>query len=140
MEKKYYLGVSRDDKELVYMPKPSWDCDWYWGFGYLESHSVWTHFDCSILNKPMCSFDAFKDYFETTPLTDDDIWVLCDYMMSFYTLKKTAELFKHGNSHQTVRAYVDELQDLDLYNKINKELLPALFKKIDELFSKYEED
>lgn len=133
---KYFLGVSREDKERVYMPKPSWDCDWYWGFGYLDSAYTHTHFDSCILDKSKCSFDAFKDYFETTPLTDDDIWILCDYMKSFYTLKKTAELFKHGNSWQTERATIDKLKDLDLYNKINHELLPELFKKIDELFNK----
>ena len=133
----YYLGIRREDNEPVYLKKPSWDCDWYWGFGYLSSYSVFTHFDCVILKQPYSSFSAFKDYFVETPLSDDDIWVLCDYMLTYYTLKKSAELFRHGNSWQTSRATIDCIADKTLEDRINKEMLPALFKKIDELFSKY---
>lgn len=134
---RYFLGKRRDDNELVYLLKPSWDCDWYWGFGYLESKHIFSHFNSDILKEQKCSFDNFKDYFVETPLSDDDIWILCDYMMTFYKLRDVAEVFRHGNSWQTQRATIDCLVDKDLENKINKELLPSLFKKIDELFKKY---
>ena len=40
---KYLLGINKEDKK-VYLTKPSWDCSWYWGFGYIDmpdSHSHW---------------------------------------------------------------------------------------------------
>lgn len=139
-ENYYYLGKNKWGKD-VYMPKPHWDCDWYWGFGYLETFKnndlyTHTHFDSEILNTEVISYDAFKNYFPETPLLEDEIWELLDYMQTFYTLKTTAELFRHGYSYFTERAKLDILNDTDLYNKINKEMLPAVFDKIDNLFNK----
>ena len=31
----YLLGINQEN-EKVWLEKPSWDCDWYWGFGYVE--------------------------------------------------------------------------------------------------------
>ena len=70
------------------------------------------------------------------PLTDDEIWELVDYMKTFYTLRETAELFKHGYSWQTGRAKIDQLQNEEQYDLINKVLLPEVFKRIQYLFEK----
>jgi len=31
--KKTFLGISEGEK--IYLTAPSWDCGWYWRFGYL---------------------------------------------------------------------------------------------------------
>ena len=34
----YLIGVDLND-EKVFLEAPSWDCGWYWGFGYLERYT-----------------------------------------------------------------------------------------------------
>ena len=75
----------------------------------------------------------FKDYFKETVLTDNEIWILCDLMMTFYTLRKTAELFRRGYSHQTERAKIEDIQSTEQEDHINKVLLPKVFEKIAKL-------
>ena len=105
---KYYLLGTREDGMNVYMQEPEWQCGWYWGGLYLtcftnnrqpeRSRDICEHFhfDSTFLNKNKSYRDAFKEYFKETVLTDSEIYELCDYMKTFYTLKSVAELFKRG--------------------------------------------
>jgi hypothetical protein len=34
----YLLGKTTDG-ELIWLEAPSWDCGWYWGFGYVETYT-----------------------------------------------------------------------------------------------------
>lgn len=130
--KEMYLIGKNTHGENVYLPKASWDCGWYWGFGYLETLSSHTHFDSEILrNKEnLNGYDMFKEYFAETCLTDYEIWELVDYMKTFYTLKETAEILKHGCNYYTERAKINELQNTEMAEKINKEMLPKLFERV----------
>ena len=139
--KHYLLGINQDG-EYVYLEEPSWDCGWYWGFGYLHTYSnnkcpersrdlnSHTHFDSLFLKGPACSRDMFKKYFKSTVLTESEIWELCDYMKTFYTLKSVAELFKHGYSYQTEKAKIDNLQLPEQQDLVNKVWLPEVFNRI----------
>ena len=40
---KIKLGVVNN--ETIYLTPPSWDCDWYWGFGYLGNKNCHYHID-----------------------------------------------------------------------------------------------
>lgn len=143
--KKYCLGIRKEDKRKVYLLAPSWDCDWYWGFGYIQTYTTrdvfsHEHFDSLFLNYAI--FDSFKNYFESTELSDDEIWQLLGYMKEFYVSREYAELLQYGN-HITSRAK-NILEDKNKEDnkkeieRINKILLPELFKKIDSLLSKGE--
>lgn len=142
----YLLG--RDEGGTNYwLEEPSWDCGWYWGFGYVECYTnnnnpsmarditCHQHFDSLFLNGRECGHDAFKKFFVETPLSDDEIWELCDYMKTFYTLKSVAELFKHGYSHQTERARIAKLESKEQNDLVNQTWLPEVFKRIKELFA-----
>lgn len=140
-KKNYLIGKGEDGKN-IYLLAPSWDCGWYWGFGYLETYTrrqgqldieMHTHF--STLGENQNYFDGFKEYFKETPLNDSEIWKLCDYMKSFYTLSDTAEFFRHGYSWYTETAKIDDLQRIDLENEINQKMLPQLFERIDKLLT-----
>ena len=147
--KHYLLGINKDG-DYVYLEEPSWDCGWYWGFGYLHTYSnnkcpersrdlsSHFHFDSTFLNKNKSSRDAFKEYFKTTVLTDDEIWELVDYMKTFYTLKSTAELFKNGYSHQTERAKLENLKSEEQRDLINQSWLPEVFARIRALLTPVE--
>lgn len=136
----YLLGRDKDGVNY-WLEAPSWDCDWYWGFGYIETYTnnhcpekskdimSHHHLDSLFLNGPKCARDMFKEFFVETTLTDNEIWELVDYMKTFYTLKSVAELFKHGYSWQTEKAKIDELQSQEQNDLVNKTWLPEVFKR-----------
>lgn len=142
----YLLGKDKNG-QYVWLEKESWDCGWYWGFGYLHTftnneHPTYSrdidshfHFDSTFMRGPEYSKKVFEEYFVETALTEEEVWILCDYMMTFYTLKKTAELFRHGYSYQTSKALIDNLKSEEREAHINKVLLPELFNRIAELLS-----
>ena len=145
-KKIWLLGRRKEDGRNVYLEEPSWDCGWYWGFGYLETYTnnknpqlardIYTHshFDGDIIKGKSNAFYNFKEYFEETTLSDGEIWKLCDYMNTFYTLKETARIFGSGCSYFTEKAKIDEIHQQELANDINKIYLPKLFENITKLF------
>ena len=144
-KKVWLLGKDKDGINY-WLEEPSWDCGWYYGFGFVETYTHNTrpdlardidshqHFDSLFLNGPKCSKDMFKEFFAETPLSDDEIWELVDYMKTFYTLKSVAELFKHVYSWQTSKAKIDRLQSDEQNDLVNKVWLPEVFKRIEKLF------
>lgn len=125
-----------------------WDWGWYWGCGYIEtftnnkspelsrdiqSHS---HFDSMFLRQNKCVENAFNEFFADSVLTKDEVYELCDYMMSMYKLKNIGELFTHGCSWQTERAKLETLTREDLTKEVNEKMLPELFNKIRDLLTK----
>ena len=142
----YLLGKDQDGVNY-WLEEPSWDCGWYWGFGYVETYtnnrnpekardiSSHQHFDSLFLKGNKCSRDMFKDFFKDTPLEDNEIWELVDYMKTFYTLRNVAELFKHGYSWQTEKAKIDSLQNEGECDLVNKKWLPEVFERIKNLLS-----
>jgi len=153
--KDVYLLGKRKTGELIWLEEASWDCDWYWGFGYIEeytnnlhpekskditSHSHWSglvgrqeYYD----HEKQC-FRQGADYIyhlnenpdiSETVLSDRESWELADLMKTFYTLRHTAELFHQGNSHLTCVSGID-LTDKAIEDHINRELLPQVFQRI----------
>lgn len=145
--KHYLLGVNKDG-EHVYLEKESWDCGWYWGFGYLHTFtndrqperskdiSMHDHFDSLFLNKNVSAYDLINSYFESMTVSSSELYELIDLMMTAYALKKSAELFRHGYSWQTEKAKIEGLKDEALENRINKGLLPQVFERIETLLAK----
>ena len=137
----------------VYLSAPSWDCDWYWGFGYLGNNRMHFHVDgLKTIDKYNVEknvreykfvnlFDGFKDKFgESLVVTDDkDLWKLCDLFQSFYTLKEVSALYHRGCSHYTdVENIGLNLTDLARYKEINYELMPKIFDAIYDILIKYQ--
>lgn len=145
-KKIFLLGQDKEGTNY-WLEAPSWDCGWYWGFGYIETYtnnrrpniakdiSSHSHFDSMFMNGPGNTSDQFKNFFVKTTLTDNEIWELCDYMKTFYTLKTVAELFGRGYSYYTARAKVDGLIQLEQVDQINKVHLPEIFQRIEKLLS-----
>lgn len=146
--KKVWLLGKDADGINYWLEEPSWDCGWYWGFGYIETYEKnkspdkardidsHSHFDYMFMRGSKCTRDMFKEFFVETPLTDDEIWELVDYMKTFYTLKDVAELFKHGYSWQTSKAKIESLENKEQEDLVNKVWLPEVFKRIQNIFEK----
>ena len=138
--KRYFLGVRKEDNKKIYLTEATWDCGWYWGFGYVNSFKKGDiydhqHFDTLFLKKNI--FDSFKNYFVSTPLTNDEIYFLLSYMKEFYIMQKYAELLQYGG-YIIVRAIsILEEKNKDANKKeverINNNLIPELLEKIYKL-------
>lgn len=152
--KDVYLVGKMKSGELVWLEAPSWDCNWYWGFGYMEtytnnehpdrsrdisSHSHWNGFLGKVekydFEKKCYTLGEYRhhinesDLMAETVLTDKESWLISDLMKSFYTLREAAEVLGRGGSHLTTDP-VKTVQDKNMADKINKELLPALFARV----------
>jgi hypothetical protein len=124
MSEKIYLGKVKDsykpecfiNNEKLYLEKHSWDCGWYWGFGYIGNKNLHTHYDIM-----MHDFE-FKNIWQETPFTDNQWYVINDLFIQAYALKKAADVYKHGGYITNLKGTTDKIINIDMYNKINKDL------------------
>lgn len=131
--KKIYSGVHKDYGQ-VWMPRASWDCGWYWGFGYIQNSGVHTHFHC--LDQTKNLHDAIKSNFNHFELSDTQLWVFCELLKTAYALKETAKVLGRGGSHYTTNPCKDLIKNPEEVTRINKVVLPSLFEEIYKLFQK----
>jgi hypothetical protein len=114
-------GTYADGQTLV-IHKHSWDCGWYWGFGYIGNAQCHFHFDTLIGRHKV------KDLFEHTLISDSDWWVIRDLYKQAYALKEAAATYQHGG-HLTHRAGVtDIIKDKEVADRLNKDLGTILDK------------
>lgn len=142
----YLLGKDKDGT-YYWLEEAKWDCGWYWGFGYVETYTnnknpemaidinSHQHFDRLFFRADKMSYDAFKEFFEETVLTDKEIWKLLELMQSFYTAEKYAELVYRGGSHYTNNPCSIFIKDEKEYTRINKVMIPAICDEVYRLLS-----
>ena len=130
---KRYLG--KLDGEKVWLPPPAWDCDWHWGYGYIENRNLHTHFARLDTNDNL--FTAIQNKFDGTfVLQGSNLWTFCELIQTFYTLREIADVYSSGGSHYTSNPLADILRNPEEYKRINEILLPKIFIEIDKLFDK----
>ena len=120
----------------------------YWEFGLLHAFTVnefmtrpqdleaLVNLQRSLAQGPEYSYKLFKSYFKETVLSNDEIWELCDYIKTYYTLKDTADLFRRGFSGYGYRSEKAELSCLPFEPfacAINQTMLPELFGRVEKL-------
>lgn len=133
-DEKVYIG-SDSDGAREYLAEPSWDCDWYWGFGYLQNKNIHHHVDT--LNKNKNLYDALTEYYgDTLVLKEKDLWTFCELMSTFYALKETAEVLGRGGAHYTTNPCAEIITNKEEAKRINDVVMPALFDTIYKLFKK----
>lgn len=145
----YLLGINEHD-ELVWLEAASWDCDWYWGFGYVEvytnqeypnrSHDIssHSHFDGLVWFK-----NKNNDYIhhlnesprmKETVLSDNESWELSDLMKSFYALREAVAVIRRGGSHLSSTKNAD-FSNKEIARQINEDMMPVIFKRVYEILS-----
>jgi hypothetical protein len=140
-ENKIYLGKTKGDfdtlpNERIWLSKHSWDCGWYWGFGYIGNANIHTHFDSVFLNT---SKYTPKDIFEKTKISEKKWWIIRDLMIQAYALKKAAEVYHHGGHQTTVSGVTDIIKNKELERQINTDLKTVLDKVWEILSNESEE-
>ena len=148
----YYLLGKDEDGVKWYLRKSTWDCSWYWGFGYLDSFtnnacpekskdiSGHTHLSLLMAEFHGNGVDALKNHFKECVLADDELFRFVDYVKTGYALKEAAELFGLGHSNYTEKAKIDDLVKPDWVNEINEKMIPEINAEIEKMLSPDEEN
>jgi hypothetical protein len=140
---KMYIGTT-EDNEKIYLSPPSWDCGWYWGFGYLGNNNCHYHVDGLKKQETYKNgrreteffnlYDGFKAHFKNDfIIRESHIWALSELFETFYTLKKTAEVIGRGGAHYTSNPCKDVIKNPEEVERLNKIVLPAIFDEIYKL-------
>lgn len=132
MVSKYYLGHDIHG-ERYYLEAESWDCDWYWGFGYITSKNSHQHADGHFYSEN----DTYNDgniftggFLVKKTFTDKQGWELRELMSQFYTFRKMADLYHTGGAHIGGGTLGQQWKDPAKAEHINKDVLPVIFKQI----------
>jgi len=135
----FLLGINKDGKK-VWIESGRFDCSWYWGFGYVEIYThkyfdieTHTHFDGLFFNKHNIScWDAFKEYFKETTLSDKEIWTLLEHMKTFYTLRSYSDMLHSNGSGITKNNIICNYSDENKkeYQRINEILIPEIMNHV----------
>lgn len=145
------LGKGKDGKNL-YLVKASWDCGWYWGFGYVQSYNrggiEWhTHIDSSFMGvQKVWDIDKNKfvetDYIHNiydapilaeTTFSKEEGWQLSELFKQFYKFKEVAEILHIGGAGITTLCdylKIDYPEKEARCKEINEVILPQIFEKI----------
>lgn len=145
-KKKYLLGQDAEGVDY-WLRSPSWDCDWYWGFGYVSTKDSHQHIDSSFMGEQYDYDFSIKGYkkgkyihnlydcptFDKTTFDENTGWILSELFKEFYLLKDMAELYHKGGAGLTTSPLHDLLKNPEQEKHINKILIPAITAKIIEL-------
>jgi hypothetical protein len=138
----YLIGKDKNG-DLIWLEAASWDCNWYWGFGYIEvytsqsnpaksrdinSHSHW---DRLVGKQEDGSYKHhINEVLAESVLSNSESWKLSELMQSFYVLEEAAGLFNRGGSHLTTNPANDILKSPEMEKRINEVMLPAIFAEV----------
>ena len=129
----------KKDNNRYYLRKPKFDCGWYWGLGYLATgRGSHLHFDSYFKGTPFYDFS-----FDDTPFTQDEKYIIADYMRQLYTLREMADMLHLGNTHITGNAKVLEQfteQNTAEYKRICNVLIPTVWNALVDVLLDEDED
>ena len=138
----YLLGLGKDG-EKYYMESGKWDCEWYWGLGYvvsyergyrdIQSHS---HFNYMFMkdDRKNC-MDKMKAFFVDMTLSENELYRLWEIMKSLYILREYSDMLHTGGSHITTNPCRELIKNDAEYERINIEVIPELLKQLYTLLS-----
>jgi hypothetical protein len=140
----YLLGKNSDGKK-VWLEAPSWDCSWYWGFGYIKQPGSHSHFSGLVgkqeyydhEKQAWLQSDYIHNVYDSPQLIEtcfsyNEGWKLAELFKQFYLLKEVAEFSSREkpNCHITSDSGVDH-GDMKEWNlQINKIMIPKITLEI----------
>lgn len=137
--KKLFLLGKSEDGTFYYLESPSWDCGWYWGFGYIEGFAKETPTDRGhdshehaedFLSKWFTEHNGSKPRLVETVFDEAGGWKLSELFASFYILKDAAGLFGRGGSHVAENPAKLALVSVEMTQRINEVMIPAVTEEI----------
>ena len=136
--KEVYLLGEDSSGVRYWLEEPSFDCGWYWGFGYIETY---TNNKNPAKSRDMNSHQHADNFYSEwcekiltkTTFSSDEKWALCELFQNFYTLKNLAET-QHQNGKEA--NYTSKRNGFDYTSlikngvDINKDCIPQVMAKI----------
>lgn len=139
----YLIGIDHDDIEY-YLVRGTFDCNWYWSGGYIQTFTKYmsdieshTHYDSGDINGHKfsdLSDDGFKAIFKKTTLNEKETYKFHELLRTFYTASKAMEMAHRGGSHITKNSLQDLIQNEDIYNHYNI-VIERIHEEIDKLMT-----
>lgn len=155
--KDIYLLGEGEDGTYYWLEAPSWDCNWYWGFGYIESYTRnknpkassdingHQHWNSSVVgpgnhkDNGYCHNPFESKLFAKTTFTEEEGWKLGELFSQFYHWKEHAEMIISGGGHITSLNPAWYKGKKNYYKteaeKINKEIIPGITSEIIKILS-----
>ena len=143
--KDVYLLGQNEQGINYWLEAPSWDCDWYWEFGYIETYtnnrspshsgdiSSHQHAD-NFMSEYFTEWNGSKPILVEQTFDDKEGWELSELFKQFYFLKKAAEMFKDGKAH-CANTEIPTWKKPKLVKEINETLIPTVTKRILEILT-----
>lgn len=140
-KKCFLLGQDKDGINY-FLEAATWDCEWYWGGGYVETYTCNSnpvtsrdidshqHFDGLFFSGHENGFDTFKKFFSVNPFTDSEIWKICELMKSFYIARSYSDMLHTGGAHYTNNPSADIIKSENEYKRINEKVVPAIMEEL----------
>lgn len=120
MKEKIYLGIQHleySTNERIYLSKHSWDCDWYWGLGYVGNRNTHFHFETYLKDGKLAS-----ELFTDCNFTDSNWWIIRDLFVQAYALKEVAAVYRHGGFQSGRKGITDLLKSEEKAKQANDDL------------------
>lgn len=142
---KVYLGVNHyllgRDKigHRYWLREPQFVKEWN------KKSPHWEYLNMVILGRPEGYLDyysqglftqtEFRKTMGATPLTEEELDELYDYILTYGKLKQVSLLFEQGYSDITEKAKIDDIQNKYSTAYINERLIPQVIERIRRLLS-----
>lgn len=124
-----YLGTLAPGQlfggEKIWLEKHSWNCDWYWGFGYIGNRNLHFHINSLIKEPAPCEASSL---FSETKISDDTWWIARDLFIQAYALKNAAEVYQYGGSQRPKKGVTDIIENPETAKQLNADLEKVLDK------------
>lgn len=135
----FLLGT--DERGTKYwLEAPSWDCGWYWGFGYVETYTnnsnpekakdINSHQHIDTFFKKAYKINLWNTKLSKHTYTGSEAMQLNDLFTSFYALRKKAASF-HDNDYNCNS--IDELKKIQPIDKQHSQWLYIVTNQIPEI-------
>jgi len=160
--KKVYL-LGKDKEGIKYwLEEPSWNCRWYWGFGYIEtytnsfpnmskdisSHQHWErtlqeikepryligYAYGGIISSGYTQNPYTNPYLIEKTFNQKEGWELGELFKQFYFLQEAAEMFGRGKAN-IADAKIELWKDEAKTKEINEIIIPKVTKRILEILT-----
>lgn len=137
--KKIFLGTRKSDNARIYLSAPSWECGWYWGFGYLGNKYEHYHLNGYANGRNINMYDALQTDYILNPEIAHSLWKFCELVLSAYRAKKAAEFLGRGGAHITTNVCKDIILNKEESDRLNVVVLPAIFDALYVIFYPFAE-
>ena len=135
--------LGNNQNQSIFLSPPSWNCGWYWGFGYLGNDDCHYHVD-GLTKIETYDFEKkvrqykfvnLKDGFDlhfgkSYTIRPSHRWTFAELFKSFYQLQSTAEMFGRGGCHLSSNPCQEFIKDESKAFEINSAILPEVFDRI----------